>query len=53
MPCTVPRYVTSVARRNSSGVVSENGANTVAMASFTHTSIGPAAARPRSAAAST
>ena len=42
VPWTVPRYVTSVARRNSSGIVSDSGANTVAMASFTQTSIGPA-----------
>ena len=41
VPQTAPRYVTSVARRNSSGVVSPTGAKTVVIALFTQTSSGP------------
>ena len=41
VPLTNPRYVTSVTRRNSSGVILETGEKTVTMAAFTHTSIGP------------
>ncbi len=40
-------------RRNSSGRMSVNGANTEAKAQLTHTSIGPSSASTRSAAAST
>ena len=35
------RYVTSVARRNSSGSISQNGAKIVAIAAFTQAAIGP------------
>ena len=41
VPYTTPRYVTSVTRLNSSGVISLKGENTDVMASFTHTSMGP------------
>jgi hypothetical protein len=41
VPYTAPRYVTSVTRRNSAGVMSTTSANTVAIATFTHASIGP------------
>src|SRR5436190_88532 len=53
VPQTVPRYVTSVARRYSSGVRSRNGANTVAIALLTHVSIGPSSSSTLDAAAST
>ena len=41
VPCTWPKYVTSVARRNSSGSISQNGAKIVAIAAFTQAAIGP------------
>jgi hypothetical protein len=41
VPHTEPRWVTSVARRNSSGDVSATVAYTAAMALLTQTSIGP------------
>src|SRR5829696_7304518 len=53
VPWTVPRYVTSVARRNSSAVRSANLENTVAIALLTQTSIGPSSASTCSAARST
>src|SRR5205085_11709076 len=34
VPCTKPRYVTSVTRRNSSGVISHTGEKTVTIASL-------------------
>lgn len=45
--------MTSVARLNSSGFTSRNGAKIVAIASFTQTSIGPSCVSTASAAAST
>src|SRR5581483_5099330 len=51
-PYTPPRYVTSVTRRNSSGVMSSTGANTVAIALLTQISIGPNSRTMRSAASS-
>ena len=45
--------MTSVARRNSSGVVSRTGAKTVAIALFTQTSSGPKRSSIREAASST
>src|SRR3954468_12877487 len=50
VPQTVPRYVTRVARSNSSGSTSLNGANTVVIALFTHMSIGPKASSTATAA---
>src|SRR5215208_4502150 len=41
VPFTVPRYVTSVTRRNSSGVISLTGEKTEVIALLTHTSMGP------------
>lgn len=41
VPHTIPRYVTSVERLNSSSSMSMNSTYTVTMASFTHTSMGP------------
>ena len=53
MPCTWPRYVTLVPRSTSAAVSLDTGANTVAMATFTQTSIGPSSASTLLAAAST
>src|SRR3954449_11688497 len=53
VPQTYPRYVTSVALRNSSGSTAANGLKIVAIASFTHASIGPSSTSTCSAAAST
>src|SRR3954453_19749376 len=53
VPQTVPRYVTSVARLNSSGSTSLNGAKTVVIALLTQTSIGPNASSTAVAAEST
>ena len=53
MPHTWPRNVTSTARWKSAGLTSQAGANTVVMASLTHTSIGPSSSSTRVAAAST
>ncbi|GHJ05197.1 hypothetical protein TPA0906_70620 [Streptomyces olivaceus] len=53
VPWTKPKYVTSVARRSSSGRISSTGAKTVEKAAFTHTSMGPSSSSARAAAAST
>src|SRR5437588_10601941 len=53
VPQTMPRYVTSVARRNWSGSMSRNSAYTVTIASLTQMSIGPKASSTDAAAAST
>ena len=53
VPYTAPRYVTSVTRRNSSGVMDASGENTVVIASFTQTSIGPSSSSMRRAASRT
>src|SRR5215217_7633152 len=53
VPFTVPRYVTSVTLRNSSGVISLTGENTDVIALLTHTSMGPRSSSVLSAAAST
>src|SRR3954453_5720207 len=50
VPQTVPRYVTRVARSNSSGSTSLNGAKTVVIALFTQMSIGPNASSTATAA---
>src|SRR3954447_24366704 len=53
VPQTVPRYVTSVARLNSSGSTSLKGANTVVIALLIQMSIGPKASSTAAAAEST
>jgi hypothetical protein len=53
VPQTYPRYVTSVARRNSPGPISWNGAKIVAIAQLTQTSIGPSPFSASAAARST
>ena len=53
VPQTWPRNVTSTARWKSAGCTSQVGANTVVIASLTHTSIGPSSSSTRRAAAST
>src|SRR3954447_24919237 len=50
VPQTVPRYVTRVARSNSSGSTSLNGAKTVVIALLTQMSIGPNASSTAAAA---
>src|SRR4051794_36231232 len=50
VPQTVPRYVTSVARLNSSASISLNGAKIVAIALLTQMSIGPRASSTAPAA---
>ena len=45
MPCTCPRYVTRVPRSTSAAVSLETGAKTVAIATLTHTSMGPSSAQ--------
>src|SRR4051794_34003998 len=50
VPQTVPRYVTRVARSNSSGSTFLKGANTVVIALFTQMSIGPNASSTATAA---
>ena len=53
VPCTEPRSVTSVTRRNSSGVICHTGENTVTMALLIQMSIKPQRVAIASAAAGT
>ena len=53
VPHTCPRNVTSMARRKSSGLVSDKGEKLVVMALLTQTSSGPSSSSARDAARST
>lgn len=53
VPCTKPRYVTSVTLRYSCGPISSKGANTEVNATLIQRSMGPKCCSDRSAAVST